>query len=177
MSWFGDYSLTPIQDTISTGGWYRTSNQTVSTTGAPSFVSLSWTTPTGDTTTISQNIPNGSAFTVNKHGIYSFSLQAQYANLNTATLTDTSFRLVLNCNRKNNTGAIISNTFDFPNNTPTNPTHQLNGSFELNVGDILTFQTIQYLSAGSFQLQGRSVAPLDFDLNTFFTWTLLKELP
>jgi hypothetical protein len=160
------------------GGWHKNSNQTITTTGAPSFVGLTWQQSSyGDTTTISHTAPNSSSFTVNQSGIYSISLSTQYANLNTATLTDTTFRLAMACNRGGNSGTILTVTFDFPNNLPTNPTQQLNGVYELRAGDIISFQTIQYLSAGSFTINGQSVAPLDFDYNSFWSWTQLAVLP
>jgi hypothetical protein len=157
------------------GGWHKNNNQTISTVGAPSSVSIAWNQSSyGDTTTISQNAPNGATFTVNQNGIYSFSLQVQYANLGSATLTDTTFRLLMVLNRGGNSANVLTTTFDYPNNTPANPTHQLNGTFQLQSGDIITFQTQQFLSAGSFTLNGQAAAPLDFDYNTFFDWTQLQ---
>ena len=164
--------------TTKCGGWNKSGSQTISTTGSPSFVSITWNTSSyGDTTTISQNIPNGATFTINQHGIYSISLQVQYANLGSATLTDTSFRLSANVLRGGNTNAVITLTFDFPNNTPTNPIHQLNGVYELLAGDQITFQSIQYLSAGSFTINGPSGVPNNWDLNTYWNWLLVQPLP
>ena len=163
--------------TTKCGGWHRNSNQTVSTVGAPSFVSLAWGQSSyGDTTTISQNVAGGSTFTVNQNGIYALSVQFQYANLGSATLTDRTLRCIINCNRGGNTATILTGTYDFPDNVPTNPTQQCNGMYELKVGDQLTIQSVQYLSAGSFTLNGQSAAPLDFDYNTFWNWTLVKPL-
>jgi hypothetical protein len=94
-----------------------------------------------------------------------------------ATLTDTTFRLILNCVRGGNTANILTTTFDFPNTTPGNPTHLLSGVYKLAVGDQLFFQSIQYLSAGSFTINGASAPPLDFDLNTFWDWILINPTP
>ena len=164
--------------TTKCGGWHRNSSQTISTVGAPSFVSLAWGQSSyGDTTTISQNVAGGSTFTVNQNGIYAISIQFQYANLGSATFTDRTLRCIINCNRGGTTATILTGTYDFPDNVPTNPTQQCNGMYELKAGDQLTIQSVQYLSAGSFTLNGQSVAPADFDLNTFWNWVLLKPLP
>ena len=160
------------------GGWHKNSNQTISTTGAPSTVGITWVQSSyGDTTTISHNGPNSQFYTVNQNGIYNLSVALQYANLGSATLTDTTFRIILLLNRGGNSANILTTTFDYPNNTPANPTHILSGTYQLNAGDIISWQTQQYLSAGSFTINGQSAAPLDFDYNSFWTWTQLAALP
>ena len=163
--------------TTKCGGWHRLTNQTISTVGSPSFVSLAWGVSSyGDTTTISQNVAGGSTFTVNTAGIYFLSIQFQYANINSAGLGDKSLRCIMICNRGGNIGTILTSTYDFPDNVPTNPTQQCNGMYKLQVGDQLTIQSVQYLNNGSFTLNGATAAPLDFDLNTFWNWVLLKPL-
>lgn len=160
---------------IKGGAWYRTSNLTVSTVGAPSFVSIGWTNSAyGDTTTISQNAPNGNSFTVNQAGVYALMFQLQYANLGSATFTDRTLRAVINVNRGGNNNTVLTTSYDFPDNVPTNPTQQCIGQFKLEVGDIIVLQVSQYLSTGSYTLQGQSAAPNTFDLNTFWSWSLLS---
>jgi len=164
--------------TTKVGGWHKNSNQTITATGSPSNIPIAWNQSSyGDTTTISQIAPNGGAFTVNQNGIYSFSLQVQYANLGSATLSDTTFRLLLVLTRGGSSANVLTTTFDYPNNTPANPTHQLNGTYQLIAGDQLTFQTQQYLSAGSFTINGQAAPPTAFDYNTFFDWQLVTPLP
>ena len=175
MSWFGDTSLTPLQET-KTGGWHRLTPQTVNTVGAPSTVSIAWSTPSGDTTTISHNTPNGANFTVNTTGVYLLTLQVSYANLASATLTDRTLRTAVTVTRGAGTSAIIQGNYDFNDNVPPTPAVTSSAVYQLNQGDQLFFQVSQYLQTGSFQLQGPSAAPNAFDYNTYWTWTLLKEL-
>lgn len=164
--------------TTKTGGWHRNTGQTISTVGAPSTVSVNWSQSSyGDTTTISQNVPNGANFTVNQRGIYLLTLQISYANLGGATLTDRTLRSTVVVTRGAGTSAIVQGNYDFIDNVPTAPATALSTVYQLNVGDQLFFQTTQYLSAGSFTLTGQSAAPNDFDYNTYWTWTLLKPLP
>lgn len=164
--------------TTKCGGYHKNSNQTISTAGTPSFVGITWNQSSyGDTTTISQNAPNSQSFTVNQRGIYTISIQLQYANIGATTLADPTLRIILNVNRGGNNATILTNTYDFPNNTPTNPTQSLSGSYELLAGDVLTFQSVQYLSSpNSFSINGQSAAPLDFDYNTFWSWVLVQPL-
>jgi hypothetical protein len=174
----GPTGATGTFDVLS-ASWYKTSAQTISTTGAPSFVSVTWQSSTSwaDITTISQNAPNGASFTVNKKGLYLLSLQVQYNNLSSATFTDRTLRLSINVVRGTGNASVLQTNYDFGDNVPNNPAQQCNGIVELEVGDVVTIQTIQYLSAGSFTLVQQSAAPNDYDYNTFWTWTLLKELP
>lgn len=167
-----------IPSEILCGGWHRLSAQTINTTGAPSTISIAWGASSfGDTTTISHNTPNGSNFTINQHGIYLLTLQVSYGSLNTATLTDRTLRTSMALTRSGTTSAIVQGNYDFGDNTPPTPAVTSSAVYELKKGDTLFFQVSQYLSAGSFTLQGKAAAPADFDLNTYWTWTLLKPLP
>jgi hypothetical protein len=160
------------------GGWHRTTTQPISTIGAPSFVAIVWQASSyGDTTTISQNAPNSSNFTINQNGIYLLGLQIQYSALSGATLTDRTLRAGIAITRGGNTASVLQSNYDFIDNTPTAPAIAFSGMYELLAGDILSIQLVQYLSAGSFNILGQSAAPLDFDYNTFWNWTLLKSLP
>lgn len=166
--------------TTKCGGWHKNNNQTINTLAvppAPSTVGLTWIQSSyGDTTTISHNGPNSQFYTVNQNGIYNLSVALQYANLGSATLTDTTFRIILLLNRGGNSANILTTTFDYPNNTPANPTHILSGTYQLNAGDIISWQTQQYLSAGSFTINGQSAPPTAFDYNSFWNWQLVKPL-
>ena len=164
--------------TTKSGGFHRNTAQTISAIGAPSTVSIAWGQSSyGDTLTISQNVPNGSNFTVNQHGIYLLTLQVSYGNLASATLTDRTLRTSITITRGAGTSTIVQGNYDFADNTPPTPAVTSCAVYELQQGDQLFFQVSQYLSAGSFTLQSQSAAPNDFDYNTYWTWTLLKPLP
>jgi hypothetical protein len=167
--------------TTAYGSWWRLTNQTINQQSpnptTPTFVSLAWSQSSGDITTISQNVPNGSSFTVNQKGIYFIWVQFQYSSLNTATLHDHALGMNLNCIRSGNTATILNSIFEISDALPTNPANQMGGMYALESGDQLVIQTSQYLQNGSFQLQGQSGAPISWDLNTFWNWVLLKPLP
>lgn len=161
------------------GQWYKTSNQTINTIGAPSTVPITWSSSSNwtDTSIISHNSPNGSNFTVNTTGIYRLDLQVLYNNINTATFTDRSILLRIMLTRGIHTSPISQTNFDIDNNNPTNVGISTGLMFELQEDDVISFVTLQYISAGSFNLVAKSSSPPDdFDLNTFWTWQLVRTL-
>jgi hypothetical protein len=85
-------------------------------------------------------------------------------------------RTAVTVTRGAGTSAIIQGNYDFNDNVPPTPAVTSSAVYQLNQGDQLFFQVSQYLQTGSFQLQGPSAAPNAFDYNTYWTWTLLKEL-
>ncbi|NBW78242.1 MAG: hypothetical protein EBR27_04405 [Betaproteobacteria bacterium] len=161
-----------------TATYYKTSNQTINQTGNPSFVSISWnaSTTASDTATISQTAPNSNLFNVNVKGLYLINIGIQYNNVAIAVLPDKTLRINMNVIRGAGNSIMIQNTYDFPDNVPTNPAQSITGIVQLNVGDQLFFQSVQYLNNGSFTLQSQAVAPNDYDLNTYWTWVMLKPL-
>lgn len=178
-------NITSLQNDVSAlqsppcGQWYKTSNQTINTVGAPSTVPITWSSSSNwtDTSIISHNSPNGSNFTVNKNGIYRLDLQVLYNNISSATFTDRSLLLRLNLTRGGHTSQISQTNFDVDNNNPTNVGVTTGLMFELQEDDVISFVTLQYISAGSFTLVAKSSSPPDdFDLNTFWTWQLIRSL-
>ena len=164
--------------TTKCGGFHRNTAQTINTIGSPSSVSIAWGQSSyGDTTTISQNVAGGANFTVNQSGIYLLTLQVSYGNLASATLTDRTLRTSITITRGTGTSAIVQGNYDFGDNVPPTPAVTSAAMYELKQGDQLFFQVSQYLSAGSFILQGKAAAPNDFDLNTYWSWVLLQPLP
>lgn len=160
------------------GLWHRASAQTINTTGNPSAVSVSWSAYSDwtDTSTISQNVSPGANFTVNQNGIYQLNFQVQYSNLTAATFSDRTLRCGVGVTRGGGNATVIQTNYDFNDNVPSNPAQQCSGLVELKNGDQLYLQVSQYLSSGSFALQGPSAAPNDYDLNTFWSWNLVKPL-
>lgn len=157
--------------------YHRNANQTITAVGSPSTVSIAWTdlSAWSDTTAITKNL-NNTQFTVNISGVYNLNLNIQYNNISNATLTDRTFRIAIALSRGGNISSIIIGDYDFANNTPNTVGVSCGGVFELQAGDILTLNTTQYLSAGSFSVLGQSASPTNFDLNTFWSWTLINPL-
>jgi hypothetical protein len=177
--------ITSLQNDVSAlqsppcGQWYKTSNQTVNTVGAPSNVPITWSASTNwtDTSIISHNAANGPNFTVNKNGIYRLDLQVLYNNISSATFTDRTLLLRLNLTRGGHTSQISQTNFDVDNNNPTNVGVSTGLMFELKEEDVISFHTLQYISAGSFVIVAKSSSPPDdFDLNTFWSWQLIRSL-
>lgn len=163
--------------TTKTATWSRLTSQTINTIGTPSTVSVNWSQSSGDITTISQNAPSGANFTVNQKGVYLLTLQITYNNLSSGTFTDQTLRTYISLTRGAGTSQILQQNFDFTNTTPNNSGVSSSCVYRLEKNDQIFFQTSQYLSGGSFTLSGQSSAPADFDLNTYWTWTLLQPLP
>jgi len=160
------------------GQWHKSSNQTITTTGLPSTVSITWNSSSAWTNTslISHNGAGSANYTVNTRGIYRINLQVLYNNLSSATFTDNTLRIYINLTRGSNTNFISQANFDFTNITPNNSGVNTGLLFELQVGDVISFQTSQFLSLGSFTITGQTAAPSDWDLNTFWSWELVRLL-
>jgi hypothetical protein len=114
---------------------------------------------------------------VNQNGIYMLDGQITIGSLAGATFTDPTVRLSFNAQRGAVNNTLIATSVDWANATPTNPSLQVSGLVQLNAGDVLTFVISSYLSANSFTLSAPFASPSDYDLNTFWSWTLIKPLP
>lgn len=160
------------------GQWHKSSNQTINTFGTPSTVPITWNSSSAwtDTALISHNGAGNANFTVNTRGIYRIDLQLTYLNFSTATFTDRSIRPYITLTRGGTSQIISQSQLDSADNTPNTVGVSTGILFELKVGDVLFFQTSQYLSLGSFILQGQTSAPNDWDLNTFWSWELVRSL-
>ena len=158
--------------------YHRNSNQTITTAGSPSTVNINWTdySSWSDITRITHNSPNGSNFTVNAGGVYNINVQIQYNNLSSGVFTDRTFRLYITLTRGGNTSQIFATNGDFGDNTPNNAGMSAGGVYELQAGDVIVFQISQFLASGSFVLVCQSAQPDGFDLNTFWSWTLINPL-
>ena len=160
------------------GQWYRTTNQSINTVGGLTTATIHWTDKTAwtDTSAISQDAPSGSAFTVNKRGVYRLNLQIHYNNLSSATFSDRTFRAYIVLVRKGTSAVISQANVELTDATPNNAGVSTGVLFELQVGDQLIFQTNQSLSTGSFVVAGQASGTSSFDLNTTWTWELVKTI-
>jgi hypothetical protein len=169
-------NITALQNPLC-GQWHK-NNQTINSVGTPTFTTITWNhrSTWTDTSTISHNGGGNANFTVNVRGIYRINLQVLFNNLSMGVFADKSIRVVMNVLRGGNTNTISQTNFDFADAVPNTAGVTTGVLFELNVGDVISFQSIQSLSSGSFNIQGQTAPPNDWDLNTFWSWELFRLL-
>lgn len=158
------------------GQWHKSSNQNINSVGTPTFTTITWNSRSSwtDLATISHNGAGSPNFTVNVRGVYRVNLQVLFNNLSTGVFADKTIRVVMNVLRGGNTNTISQSNFDFDDSIPNTAGVSTGVLFQLNVGDVISFQSIQSLSSGSFNIQGQTAPPNDWDLNTFWSWELVK---
>jgi hypothetical protein len=171
-------TITLTQGAPDAGQYHKNNPQTFSVLGGAT-PALTWQQATfaGSAITPVGGILPASQFLVNTTGLYSLEAQVQLVNINTATFTDPTVRLFAVLNRAGTSANILSTQFELTNAVPTNPAIDIAGAYLLNAGDILSFTFFYNISAGTFSAQAQSAAPAAFDLNTFWTWQLIKPLP
>jgi hypothetical protein len=160
-----------------TAQYYKTSTQVISSFGAPQTTVISWQAAKSfsDTARISQLSPT--TFQVNQQGVYFFDAQltitlgAGYA----ATDPTRTFRMTLQ--RGGLTNGIFQQTWEQGNTAPNQYAVSLSGTYECLAGDILAFQTQTYMNAGSYTIEDPFNPPGDWDLNTYWAWSLIKPTP
>ena len=147
------------------GQYYKTSNQAAGT----GQTTISWDAHTGwsDFTGITQ----GSAdhFQVNVSGLYF--LEANMTCDASASGWGASNKIfVINITRSGSHAVFVDTRFVV---SGTNWGQFVNGSFDLYPGDIIHVRLSQTLTSGTASIRGA----VGMDLNTFFTWRLIKTLP
>lgn len=168
MSWFGDYSLSPLQE-IASGQWYKIATQTASS--GDTSVTFSNATSWSDTSTISKL--NTTTFQVNKKGLYQLEFNVSN-NANTGTWTNTLKNTTILITRPPTaqSSVLVQSTSVL---TGISYNGSVTGTIALEVGDTIICRVTQTLTAGQTQIGAQSGAS-PIDLNTSFTWMLLKEL-
>lgn len=155
-----DISTNPYQG----GQYYKTTPQNC-VNGATDITfnaSTSWTN-----TAITQTTP--STFTVNTPGIYQLDLQLT-SDPNGATFTTTA-RILQFVLLRGTSQTILANTIAAPSATSVNSQTAI-VTYELLAGDVLTCRYNVNFSAGTPTIRELQNV---FDLNTFFTWSLLNS--
>jgi len=161
------------------GQFYTNTTQTISLVGSPATTVLSFNMDSYSGSAITRvGGTSATQFLVNTKGVYSLSTLVQMDAIASGDLSDPTVRLAFFIQRGANNVPILATVFEVPNPVPANPPLTLSGSFLLDVGDIVTLSIIYYLAAGrTFTILGASAPPLDFDLNTFWSYNLIKPLP
>lgn len=178
----GVLSLDGQSGTLTTpcGCYYKSASQTISANPNPQTTTItfdsftSWT----DGTTISRL--SSTTFQVNTKGIYQLELNIQYGINASATFGDTLHFGNIRLTRGGNQSTIAStsqNISGYNALLPLSRALQVQAFLQLNVGDVLSFQSYDWPTANTWSIQGQSIPPFDFDLNTYWAWTLVKPLP
>lgn len=147
------------------GQYYKTTNQSAGT----GQTSITWDAHSGwsDFTGITQGAPDH--FLVNISGLYF--LEANMTCDSSGSAWGASNKIfVINITRGVGNAVFVDTRFVV---SGTNWGQFCNGTFDLYPGDIIHVRLSQTLTSGTASIRGAS----GIDLNTFFTWRLIKTLP
>jgi hypothetical protein len=154
--------------TTKVGQYYLSANQNL-TSGSTDIIfdtAQSWT----DLTAISWTGPSAD-FTVAIKGLYQLEFAA-FIQLNGGSWVATNKTASIDITRSPNPEiAVIAQSAQM---AVGGYNQTVNATYALEVGDVINLRIINIFSGGPLQAVGISNA---FDLNTFFTWSLIKPLP
>lgn len=158
--------------------WRKNKPQSVNIFGSPEQTTITFDVPTGFSNPgLIQYQAPGKAFLVNQQGVYAFNAQLTITINPGYTATQPTWNFRMTVTRGTTTATIFQQTWDQSASYPSQYSVSVGGPFECLVGDVISFSVDTYMDAGSYTIELPSDPPDQWDLNTYWSWTLIKTTP